>query len=165
MITAAGPLLSMAVVALFFIRRAGTSTGETSSEIHLESPVSLKRVLVFAALFLFIQVVSRLGERYFGRFGFLAISVLGGLVSSASTTAAAANMVGHGQMRASRAGGAVVLASVASALINLPIVYRNARNSALSRQLTVLTLIVSLVGVAVFVLQEYYLARRIAVSF
>src|SRR5258706_2696787 len=110
----------MAVVALIFVQRARTHSGETAAEIHLESPVSLVRVLNFAALFLLIQIVSTLGERYLGKFGFLGISLLGGLVSSASTTAAAANMVGHGQMQAGIAGEGVVLASVASALINLP---------------------------------------------
>jgi uncharacterized membrane protein (DUF4010 family) len=41
-----------------------------------ESPVSVKRVVTFAALFLVIQVVSALGQRYFGKVGFLAVSVL-----------------------------------------------------------------------------------------
>jgi uncharacterized membrane protein (DUF4010 family) len=123
--------------------------------IHLESPVSLQRVLTFAAFFLVIQVVSTLGERYLGRLGFLGISVLGGLVSSASTSAAAANMVGHGEIRAALAGEGVVLASVASALINLPIIQRNAKNPALSRRLAVLTAALSATGVAVLALQEY----------
>ena len=103
-LTAAGPLLSMAVVALIFVRRARPNDGEIAAEIHLESPVSLNRVLTFAAFFLLIQVVSTLGERYLGDLGFLGMSVLGGLVSSASTSAAAANMVGHGQMPATLAG-------------------------------------------------------------
>jgi Domain of unknown function (DUF4010) len=85
--------------------------------------VSLKRVLIFAGLFLLIQIVSTLSDRYLGRIGFLGISVLGGLVSGASTSAAAANMVGHGEMRAALAGYGVVLASVASALVNLPIIH------------------------------------------
>jgi uncharacterized membrane protein (DUF4010 family) len=159
-LTAAGPLLAMAVVALIFVRSAHAQSGEIATEIHLESPVSLQRVLTFAAFFLVIQVVSTLGERYLGRLGFLGISVLGGLVSSASTSAAAANMVGHGQMRAALAGEGVVLASVASALINLPIIQRNAKNSALSRRLAVLTVSLSAIGVGVLALQEYYAIFR-----
>jgi uncharacterized membrane protein (DUF4010 family) len=57
----------------------GQGVSEAPAEIHLESPVSLKRVLTFAVLFLLIQVVSTLGEHYFGKFGFLGVSVLGGL--------------------------------------------------------------------------------------
>jgi uncharacterized membrane protein (DUF4010 family) len=158
--TAAGPLVAMAVVALIFVGRARADIGETPTEIHLESPVSLKRVLNFAALFLVIQVVSTVSERYLGKFGFLGISVIGGLVSSASTSAAAANMVGHGQMNAALAGEGVVLASVASALINLPIISRNAKNPSLSRRLAVLTVALSMIGVAVLALQEFHTIFR-----
>jgi uncharacterized membrane protein (DUF4010 family) len=154
--TAAGPLLAMAVVALIFVRRARVRIEDAPAEIHLESPVSIQRVLNFAALFLLIQVVSTLGERYLGKIGFLGISVLGGFVSSASTSAAAANMVGHGQMRPALAGAGVVLASVASALVNLPIIYRNAKNPALSRRLTVLTVTLSVLGIAVLALEQFH---------
>jgi len=114
-------------------------------------------VLSFAALFLVIQILSTLGQRYLGKVGFLGISVLGGLVSSASTSAAAANMVGHQQMRASLAAEGVVLASVASAIINLPILYRNVKNPVLLKRLSVFTTIVAIVGIALLVMQEYLL--------
>jgi hypothetical protein len=42
-----------------------------------------------------------------------------------------------------------------AALINLPILYRNAKNPALLRRLARLTAIVSAAGIAVLVLQEY----------
>lgn len=156
---AAGPLLAMTVVALIFVRRAKMQSGETAAEIRLESPVSLKRVMTFGVLFLLIQIVSTLGERYLGKFGFLGISILGGLVSSASTSAAAANMVGHGQVQVTLAGEGVVLASVASALVNLPIIQRNANNPALARRLTVITALLSVVGIIVLVVQELLIFR------
>jgi uncharacterized membrane protein (DUF4010 family) len=158
--TAAGPLLAMGIVAALFIRRARADAGTTKSEIHLESPVSLGRVLNFALLFLVIQIVSTLGERYLGKFGFLGISAMGGLVSSASTSAAAATMVGHGEMRAALAGDGVVVASVASALINLPIVYRNAGNRAVARRLATITVSLCLLGLALLAAQEYAPALR-----
>lgn len=154
-LTAAAPLITMALAASIFVRRARARVGDEPAEIHLESPVSVKRVVTFAALFLAIQVVSTLGQRYLGKLGFLAVSVLGGLVSSASTSAAAATLVSHGEMRAGLGGAGVVLASVASALVNLPIIYRNAQNPQLSKRLTVLTLILSGIGVGVLVLQRY----------
>jgi uncharacterized membrane protein (DUF4010 family) len=158
--TAAGPLLAMSVVALFFVRRARVGIDDAPTEIHLESPVSIKRVLNFAALFLLIQIVSTLGERYLGKLGFLGISVLGGLVSSASTSAAAANMVGHGHVQPGLAGTGVVLASVTSALVNLPIIYRNAKNPALSQRLTVLTVALSVFGLALLALEQFHWAFR-----
>jgi uncharacterized membrane protein (DUF4010 family) len=156
-ITAAGPLLAMSIVALVFVRRASKHDVVGPTDLHLELPVSLRRVLSFAALFLLIQILSTLGQRYLGKVGFLGISMLGGLVSSASTSAAAANMVGHQKMRASLAAEGVVLASVASAIINLPILYRNVKNPALLKRLSVFTTIVAMVGIALLVLQEYVL--------
>jgi uncharacterized membrane protein (DUF4010 family) len=119
---AAGPLIVMSIGALILVRRSRTRGGEAPTEIHLESPVSIAHVLNFAGLFILIQVVSTLGERHLGKFGFLGISMLGGLVSSASTAAAAANMVAHGQLQPGVAGTGVVLASLASAFISLPTV-------------------------------------------
>jgi uncharacterized membrane protein (DUF4010 family) len=77
-------------------------------------------------------------------------------VSSASTTAAAANMVAHGQLQPGVAGTGVVLASLSSALINLPIVQRQAKNPALFRRLMMLTLALTVLGIAVLLLREYH---------
>lgn len=153
--TAACLLIAMALGALVLVSRSRAHAGDTPSEIHLELPVSIGHVLNFAVLFLLIQVVSTLGERHLGKFGFLGVSILGGLVSSASTTAAAANMVAHGQLPAGLAGTGVVLASLASALINLPIIQRQAKNHALTRRVATLTVELTILGLAVLLLREY----------
>jgi len=154
-VTAAGPLIVMAVGALLLVRRSQARVGDAPTEIHLQSPVSLVHVLNFAGLFVLIQVVSTLGERHLGKFGFLGVCMFGGLVSSASTTAAAASMVAHGQLQPGLAGTGVVLASFASALINLPIIQRQGRNPRLTRRLAVLTVALTILGVAVLLLREY----------
>jgi uncharacterized membrane protein (DUF4010 family) len=159
--TAAGPLIVMAIGALILVRRSRARVGHAPTEIHLESPVSIAHVLNFAGLFILIQVVSTLGERHLGKFGFLGISILGGLVSSAGTAAAAANMVAHGQLQPGVAGSGVVLASLASALINLPIIQRQANNPVLTRRLTTLTVALAILGVAVLLLREYRWLLRI----
>jgi uncharacterized membrane protein (DUF4010 family) len=146
--TAAIPLVAMTISALFVVHRARKRAAGTTGEIELESPVSIKHVLSFAALFLVIQVVSTLGVRYLGRFGFLGISVLGGLVSSASTTAAAAKMVAHGQIQPNLAGSGVVLTSLASALINLPIIHRKVKDPHLFRRLAAFTVSLVAIGIA-----------------
>jgi uncharacterized membrane protein YfcA len=64
-------------------------------------------------------------------------------------------MVGNGEMQSRLAGQGVVLASVSSALINLPILYRTARNPALARKLAIVTVAVAVIGVAFLVLQRY----------
>jgi uncharacterized membrane protein (DUF4010 family) len=151
-LSAAVPLLAMTICALIVVQRARTRAGDLTAEIHLQSPVSIGHVLSFAVLFLMIQIVSELGQRHFGRLGFLGISVLGGLVSSASTSAAAAKMVTHGQIDPSAAGTAVVLTSCASALINLPITFRKAKNSGLLRRVTVFTISLILIGIVALAL-------------
>lgn len=140
----------MSIVALIFVRTASKHDVAGPTDLHLELPVSLRRVLSFAALFLVIQILSTLGQRYLGKIGFLGISVLGGC------PAAAAHMVGHQQMRAAVASEGVVLASVASALINLPILHRNVKNRTLWKRLSVFIIIVAVVGIALLVLQEFH---------
>jgi uncharacterized membrane protein (DUF4010 family) len=155
-LTAAAPLGAMGVVAALFAQHAGRRAGDTGAEVQLESPVSITYVLNFSLLFLVIQVVARLGERHLGKFGFLGISALGGFVSSASTSAAAANMVHHGRIAPELAGIGVVLASVASALVNLPLVQRNVRNPALFRRLAVVTFILCVLGLLILAVREFH---------
>jgi uncharacterized membrane protein (DUF4010 family) len=150
--TAAMPLLAMAIAALVVVRRARVRATNSEAELRIESPVSMKYVFSFAVLFLTIQIVSVLGERHFGNFGFLGISLLGGLVSSASTSAAAAKVAGHGEISASLAGTGVVLASFASAVVNLPIIHRRAKDPVLSRRLTIYTAGLIVIGIAMLVL-------------
>lgn len=161
--TAAIPLVAMTITALLIVHRSRRRAGDSHTEIHLQSPVSIRHVFNFAVLFLLIQIVSILGERYLGNAGFLSISLLGGLVSSASTSAAAAKMVGHGQIAASLAGTGVVVASFASALVNLPIIHRKARNRILSRRLVICTVSLIVIGIAaLFLTHKFQLFNRIS---
>lgn len=153
--TAALPIFAMTAGALVFALHSRRK-GQAPSEIHLESPVSLVRVLTFGLIFLSVQTVSTLADRHLGGLGFLAISALGGLVSSASTSAAAANMVGHGLMPGGLAGAAVVITSVTSAMVNLPIIHRVANNPQVSRRLAALTLLLCTLGIFILLLQHHY---------
>jgi uncharacterized membrane protein (DUF4010 family) len=60
------------------------------TELKISSPLSWGRILKYGVLFLIIQIRGDLAQRYLGKPGFLVSSVVGGLVSSASTAAAAA---------------------------------------------------------------------------
>jgi uncharacterized membrane protein (DUF4010 family) len=136
------------------VSRSRARAGDAAAELHVESPVSLKHVLKFGGLFLLIQAASTLSERYLGRSGFLGVSILGGLVSSASTSAAAANMVTHGHLPPRLAGMGVVLASLASALVNLPIIHRATKNQELTHRVAILTVGLAILGILVLVLSE-----------
>ena len=71
-----------------------------------------------------------------------------------STAAAAANLSMHGKVSPSQAGIAVVLTSVASALVDLPIVQRKAKP--VMPQLILSSLIQVLVGAAVIFSQRLF---------
>ena len=88
-------------------------------------------------LFISIQIAGTLLTKYFGSYGMLATGVFGGLVSSASTTAAAATMAMHGKITPALAGSATVLTSLASAAVNLPIVWRIIKDKVALKALTI----------------------------
>jgi uncharacterized membrane protein (DUF4010 family) len=131
------PLLAMTLVAGFWIWRDRAIEDKLAGSLTLNSPISLAKVVWFGLLFIVIQVVGTLLTRFFGSYGMLATGIFGGLVSSASTTAAASTMAMHGKISAALAGSTTVLTSLASAAVNLPIVWRATNNKAVVRRLTV----------------------------
>jgi uncharacterized membrane protein (DUF4010 family) len=108
---------------------------ETTLPLNLSSPISLKRILKFGLLFLVLTCAGTLAQRFLGDLGFLAVAVLGGLASSASTTASAATLVAAGKIGPEIGGIATVLTSIASATVNLPLVFQQTRDITLTRRL------------------------------
>src|SRR5271156_3058072 len=146
------PLLAMSLVAGFWVWRDRRIEESVPGTLTLTSPIALTKVLWFGMVFIFIQVVGTLLTRYFGSGGMLATGIFGGLVSSASTTAAAATMAMHGKISAALAGSTTVLTSLASAAVNLPIVWRTTRNKAVIGRLALeMATVVSIGLVAVTV--------------
>jgi uncharacterized membrane protein (DUF4010 family) len=141
------PLLAMTLVAGLWIWRDHMIEDNVPGTLSLASPISLGKVLWFGMLFITIQIAGTLLTRLFGSYGMLATGVFGGLVSSASTTAAAATLAMHGRISASLAGSTTVLTSLASAAVNLPIVWRATKNRAVVRRVTLETATVIGVGI------------------
>jgi uncharacterized membrane protein (DUF4010 family) len=127
------PLLAMTLVAGLWVWRDRGMEQEVPGTLKLTSPISLTKVLWFGMVFILIQIVGTLLTKYFGSEGMLATGVFGGLVSSASTTAAAATMAMHGKITAALAGSATVVTSLASAAVNLPIVWRTTRDKTVEK--------------------------------
>src|SRR5580658_6332653 len=153
--TAAIPLVAMSLVAAYWVYRDRHRATDIEKEVSIDvgSPVSLRKVASFALLFLILQIVATLGQRWLGNAGFQIVSVLGGLFSSASTTAAAANMAMHGHVAQSQAGIAVILTSISSALINLPLVQRQAKLRSQLRGLVLSSALQAIIGIAILFLQ------------
>lgn len=153
--TAAWPLISMGIIAGCWVYRDRHKAEGVKRDVtlNLGSPVSLKKISIFALLFLVLQVVATLGQRLIGSSGFQIVSALGGLFSSASTTAAAASMAMHGKVTSTQAGIAVVLTSVASTLVNLPIVARQPKARPAMRELAFASALQIVVGMGVVAVQ------------
>jgi uncharacterized membrane protein (DUF4010 family) len=94
-----------------------------------------------------------LGQRYLGNARFLAFSLLGGLVSSASTTATAAALTANGTVSPPVGAAAAVIASIVSALITFPVVYRLNQKTALGGPVAASALM-TVIGLAVLALTD-----------
>jgi uncharacterized membrane protein (DUF4010 family) len=153
------PLLAMSAVAVLLILRDKVLEGKTTTStapLQLDSPISIKKVIWFGLLFIIIQISGTLLTRFFGSFGLLATGIFGGLVSSASTTAAAATMAMHGKISPALAGSVAILSSLASATVNLPIVWRIIKDKAIVRKLIIETFIVISVGIVFVALDRIF---------
>ncbi len=153
------PLVAMLAVAGLMILRDKVTEGKLATNttaLKLDSPISIKKVLWFGMLFIIIQAAGTLLTRLFGSFGLLATGVFGGLVSSASTTAAAATMAMHGKISPALAGSVAIVSSLASAVINLPIVWRTIQDKAILRKMTIETAIVIAVGLIIVALDRVF---------
>ena len=161
------PLAAMSLVAFFFIIRDKVLEGKLTSNdapLALDSPISIKKVLGFGSLFILIAIGGTLLNRFFGSYGLLATGLFGGLVSSASTTAAAATMAMHGKITASLAGNVAIISSLASAVINLPLVWRNIKDKAVIRKLTIELSVVIGVGITCVVLDRIFSFSDLIIS-
>jgi uncharacterized membrane protein (DUF4010 family) len=150
------PLLAMTAGAVIFAWKERDRGTQPVKSLRLDSPVSLRHVLNLGGLFVVMEIVGTIGARFLGKFGFLALSLLGGTVSSASTTAAAATMAIHGKLSPDVAGVATVFASIASALVNLPLVQRQSHDKRLTRTLTVISLLLVAAGLVVLAVRQRY---------
>ena len=142
---ALGPILAMACAAAIVAWRQRRVTTPAPA-LRLGSPLELKKVASFGLLFVFIQTAGSLGQKLLGSSGIIVVSLVGGLASSASSTAAAATLAAHGRIAPHEAAICTVLTSIASMMANLPIVYRQFRNRQLIRRLVFVSGGIALLG-------------------
>jgi len=132
--------------------------GETAGSTFLsslQSPFSLSAAFKFGLIFLALEIAGIFGQRSLGQFGFYAVSLIGGAVSSASAVASAANLASAGTLPVKVAGIGAVLASAMSALINLPLVARLAKDRILTRRIAWALGSIVLLGAVGAVMQSF----------
>lgn len=153
------PLLGMIITAVFFIwkARANHEGGVTpTAPLKVSSPVSMRRVLTFGVLFVALQALGTLAVRYLGSAGVLSVSFLGGFVSSASSAAAAAKLGASGKITAGIAGVAVILTSISSAFVNLPLVLQTTKDKELTKKLGWATVICVVSGLILMAIVAWF---------
>jgi uncharacterized membrane protein (DUF4010 family) len=153
--TAVFPLAVMAAFGGVLAWKSRRTSEPQDDRVKLSSPVSLGRVLQFGALFLVIEVVGVLASRKFGQAGFLVVSAIGGLFSSASSTVAAANLASRGSVSAELAGTAAILASLASAVVNIPVIAKQAKSSTITARVASITALQMLAGLGAIIVQHF----------
>jgi uncharacterized membrane protein (DUF4010 family) len=154
---AAVPITLMALSAAGFAWWRGRFSVDPP-QLKIGSPISLRQVASFGFFFVAIQIAGSLSQRFLGQYGAVLVSALGGLVSSASSTAAVASLSKHGEIRPLLAALATVLASVASTLVNLPILYRQTHDRKLIQSLLIVSLFITVLGlVALGILDTVHL--------
>ena len=145
------PMLIMFAATAILLRCGGGAAIGTTSEpppnLKLEQPFSLKAALKFGIIFLILSVAGVLAQRTLGVFGFYAVSIAGGLLSSASAVAAAGTAAAHHQVSLPVAANGAVLAALTSVFINIPIVARAGGQPGLTKALARSLLIVIAFGV------------------
>lgn len=153
-----GAMVVSGVVALLFTDPMPENPTKKAAKpaLSLTSPFSLRAVLTYGVLFLALQVMGSLTQRFFGQAGVYATSFIGGLLSSASAVAAAAGLAAHGTISYHTAGISTVIASLTSVLTNLPFVLRSGNRPLVQRLVWTLSLLV-FVGVVGLVAQTVFL--------
>lgn len=145
---ALAPISAMCVLtAVVVFRRRRMNDAVLASRIS--SPISIRKVGSFGLFFLIIQVLATLARRFLGEAGSVAVSFLGGFVSSASATAAAGTLAAHHELSPRIAAVCTVMTSIASALVNLPVIQRTSRDAGVFRTMILLSALTAGIGLAV----------------
>jgi uncharacterized membrane protein (DUF4010 family) len=148
-------LCCLALVLASLRGRRGAPPVQAAPAITLDLPFSLPQALKYGVVFLLLHVVGALTQRQFGDTGFYFVSVVGGLMSSASAVAAAATLAAQGSLAPGVAGTGAVLASFTSMAFSLSFVLRTRERG------LILHLGAAMLGVAAAGLLGLLLARHL----
>lgn len=155
-VSAAGPMIVMILAAAVYIWGGRKNQQGNDGIVQLSSPLSLAKVFQFGFIFVTIEIAGSLGQRYFGHLGFLLVSLIGGLVSSASTVGAAATLAMHQSIDMQTAGFATVLTSMTSALSNLPLIQHEIRKWAITRRVLIFSCVIVGLGILTMALMHAF---------
>jgi len=141
------PLTLMLLVSLIvWSRQPLPSNSDPQASLSLESPFQLSAALKFGLVFLALNVVGGLAQRNFGSSSFYFVSIAGGLLSSASSIASAATLISHHEISASTGVTGVVLSTLTSILINIPLMRSMTKEADFRRRVNFALVTVAVAG-------------------
>ena len=141
------PLTAMLLISVILWSRHPIPSGsEAQASLSLESPFQLSAAFKFGLVFLVLNVVGGLAERNFGSGSFYFVSIAGGLLSSASSIASAATLMSHHQISVTTGVNGVVLSSLTSILINIPLMRSITKEAAFCRRVNFALVTVAITG-------------------
>lgn len=161
----AAPFLLMIVAsaALWFFYPAKKQNTEGTPPLSLESPFRLTAALKFGLVFLLLNIVGALVQRNFGSSSFYFVSLLGGFLSSASSIASAATLMSHGELPLSTGVNGVIISSLTSILINIPLIRSMTNDGRFKRKVffaLIIIAVLGLVGMGINELGSHFLATQ-----
>jgi len=141
--------------AMALLSRRALVPAADDKPLDLKSPFSLFYALKFGVIFLVLQLCGTTAQGLFGHFGFYVVSMLGGVLSSASAVASAAILAAGGKISPTVAGTGATLASLASAAVNIVLVARFSNSPILTRRVAISTVVVVAIGLLGAILTAY----------
>jgi len=127
-------VLMLLSTVLLWCRAARQDGNDQPPDIPVTSPFKLSAVLKFGLVFLALNVLGALAERHLGAASFYVVSVLGGLLSSASSITAAATLAGREKIPIDTGANGIILSSITSVVANIPLIITMTSNRELRRQ-------------------------------
>jgi uncharacterized membrane protein (DUF4010 family) len=152
------PFLFMLIAsALFWLKypQYDLEPGSKGPPLALESPFRLSAALKFGVAFMFLNVAGALVERNFGSESFYFVSVLGGFLSSASSIASAATLMTHNELSVATGTTGIVLSSLTSVLINVPLIRSMTKERRFKRKVFVSLCTIACVGLAGMAINKF----------
>lgn len=140
-------LMLSASAALWSFYSARTQDTEGTTTVTLESPFRLTAAVKFALVFLALDIVGALAHRNFGSGSFYFVCILGGFLSSASSIASTATLMSHGELPMSTGVNGVILSSLTSILINIPLIRSMTKDRVFKRKAFLSLLLIAALGI------------------
>lgn len=152
--------LMLATSAIFWRRITRQRGGQPAAPlVQVQSPFKLSMALKFGLVFLALNVAGALAQRSFGSSSFYFVSIAGGLLSSASSIAAAATLMARGEIPVNVGVNGIVLSTLTSIVANIPLIRNLTREPLLRRHLCFSLIVIAAVGLLGVFLNDFLFAR------